>query len=163
MGKIIKDGFTFMQYANAGLIRKVDDIPELKQELITLGEIKTHKQMSKYAVLLAEHLLQFSGVERSCAIEECITINTNWQMGEATFQEARQVAGVVNSLARDEKDPVTVKVLRAMGQVAATPHVRWHALAASEYAIVVTNIMFPGDFDKVRAEREQQIAMMSAS
>ncbi len=32
MGKIIKDGFTFVQYANSGLIRKIDDIAELKNK-----------------------------------------------------------------------------------------------------------------------------------
>jgi hypothetical protein len=50
-----------------------------------------------------------------------------------------------------------------MGQVAATPHVRWHALVASEYAIVITNLMYPKDFDKVREERELQIKLMKES
>lgn len=41
MCKIIKDGFHFIKYVNSGLIRKIDDIPELKNKLITLGELKT--------------------------------------------------------------------------------------------------------------------------
>lgn len=67
---------------------------------------------------------------------------------------------MVNGLARGEKDPVKAKVLRAMGQVAATPHVRWHALAASEYAIVIINLMYPDDLDKVKEERGLQIELM---
>lgn len=160
MGKIIKDGFAFMEYANTGLIRKVDDIPALKKELITLSESKTHIQMSRYALLLAGHILDASKVERSPEIEEVFIINRKWQSGEARFQEARDVAGVMNDLAREEKEPIKVKVLRALGQVAATPQVRWHALAASEYAVVVINLMYPKDLGRVKDERERQIEMM---
>lgn len=102
MGKIIKDGFAFMEYANSGLIRKIDDIPELKNKLITISELKTHIEMSKYALLLAENILNISGIERSTAIEECFSINTKWQNREAKFQDALQVAcvsrfGICNS------------------------------------------------------------------
>jgi hypothetical protein len=145
MGKVIKDGFHFMEYVNSRLIRKIDDIPELKSELLMLSESKTHVELSKYALLLAEYILDMSGVERTAEIEECLAVNIRWQNKEAHFQEGRNAAGVVNALARDEKDPVKIKVLRSMGQVAATPHVRWHSLAASEYAVVVVNLMFPKD------------------
>ncbi len=162
MGKILKTGFDFMARVNGCLIRKIDDIPKLKEALITLGEEKTHLQMSHYALLLAAHLLEFSGIERSPEIDAAFTVNERWQKREAKFQEGRDAAGVLHDLARAEKDPVKVKVLRAMGQVAATPHVRWHALAASEYAVVVVNLLHPGDMEKVRQEREVQIALMKS-
>lgn len=162
MGKIIKDGFTFMEYVNSGLIRKANDIPELKSQLIALGESKTHIEMSQYAVLLAEHILDFSRVERSTPIEECFIINRKWQDKEVKFQAARDVADVLNGLAREEQIPIKAKVLRAMGQVAATPHVKWHALAASEYAIVIVNLLHPNNLDKVREERKLQIELMNS-
>lgn len=162
MGKIIKDGFAFMEYVNSGLIRKVDDIPELKNKLITLSESKTHLEMSRYALLLAEHILNVSGIESSAAIEECFAIVAKWQDREAKFQDALEVAGVMNSLAREEKNQIKAKVLRAMGQVAATPHVRWHALVASEYAIVIINLMYPKNLEKVKEEREIQIELMKS-
>lgn len=161
MGKIIKDGFQFMTYVNSGLIRKIDDLPELKNKLITLSESKTHLEMSKYALLLGEHLLKIAGIERSLAIEECFTINRKWQNKEVKFQDALQVAGKMNRLARDEKNPIHAKVLRAMGQVAATPHVKWHALVVSEYAIVITNLLYPQNFDKIKEEREFQIELIN--
>ena len=141
MGKIIKDGFEFMSYVNSGLIRKIDDLPELKNQLIMRSESKSPVEMSKYAVLLGEHLLKVSGIERSEAIEECFAVNVKWQNKEVRFQEALKVAGKMNDLARKETNPVKAKVYRAMGQVAATPHVRWHALVASEYAIVIINLL----------------------
>ncbi len=160
MGKIIKNGFDFMKYANSRLIRKIDDIPELKNKLITLSELKTHIEMSKYALLLAEHILDVSGIQRLKVIEECFTISEKWQNKEAKFQDALEVAGMINSLAREEKNIIKVKALRAMGQIAATPHVRWHALVASEYTVVIVNLMYPKNLDKVREERELQIELM---
>ncbi|ATW28306.1 hypothetical protein DCMF_02155 [Candidatus Formimonas warabiya] len=144
------------------VIKKIDDIPELKEILITISESKTHKQMSQYSLLLAKHILEISEVECCSAIAECFDINKKWQNGEAKFQDARQVAFMVNRLAREEKDPVKVKVLRAMGQVAATPHVKWHALVASEYAITLINVMYPKNLEEVKKEREIQIELMKS-
>lgn len=162
MGKIIKDGFAFVEYANSGLIRKIDDIPELKNKLITLSETKTHVEMSKYALLLAEHVLAISGLERSEVVEECFLMNERWQKKEVRFQDALEIAGRLNSLARGEKNIVKAKALRALGQVAATPHVRWHPLVASEYAVVVINQLYPKNLDKVKEERELQIQLMES-
>jgi len=161
MGKIIKDGFQFMAYVNSGLIRKIDDHPDLKNKLITLSESKTHIEMSKYALLLAEHILNLAGFERSLVIEECFEINIKWQNKEVKFKEALQVAGKMNRLARNEKNPLHAKVLRAMGQVAATPHVKWHALVVSEYAIVIINLLYPKNLEKIKEEREFQIELMN--
>lgn len=162
MGKVIQNGFMFMEYVNSGLIRTVDDVPELKTRLIARSESKTHIEMSRYALLLAEHILAAGGVRRSAAIEDCFSVNLKWQNREIKFQAALEVAGELNRLARAEEDPVKTKVLRAMGQVAATPHVRWHPLVASEYAVVMVNLMYPNDLDRVKAERERQIELIES-
>ncbi len=159
MGKH-KNGHSYMSCV--GLIRKIDDIPELKVRLIDNSESKTHKQMSVYALLLAEHILVISKVEKNVDIEECFEINRLWQAGKVKFQDARNVAFKINTLAREEKDPVKVKVLRAMGQVAATPHVKWHALIASDYAVTLINLIYPNNFDEVKKEREFQIELMKS-
>ncbi len=160
MGKVIKDGFHYMEYVNSRLIRKIDDIPELKKELIALSETKTHTELSAYALLLGAHILEISGIKHSNEIEECFAVNRRWQDGTSHFQAGRDAAGVVNALARGEKDPVKSKAFRALGQIAAVPHVKWHSLVASEYAVAVINLMFPKDLDKVRDERETQIKLM---
>ena len=160
MGKIIRDGFHFMEYVNSGLIRKIDDIPELKNKLIAISELKTKLEISEYACLLAAHILEISGTERSSEIEDCFTIIGKWQNKEVKFQEALEVAGVMNRLARNEKNVIKKKVFRAMAQVAAVPHVRWHGLVASEYAVVIINLLYPGNLDKVEQERLLQIEMM---
>ncbi|MDR2813497.1 MAG: hypothetical protein LBB79_02415 [Prevotellaceae bacterium] len=160
MGRSKKDGHSYMQAV--GIIKKIDDIPALKDELITLGDGKTHREMSKYGLLLAEHILEVSKVERFEAIDECFAVNERWQAGEVKFQDARNVAFKLHRLAREEKNPVREKALRVMGQVAATPHVKHHALVASEYAVKLINLMYPKNLDEVRREREMQIELMKS-
>ena len=161
MGEIIKDGAAFLAYANAGLIRKIDDVPALKRELVALGDAKTHAQLARYALLLAGHLLELGGVERTGAVEACFAVVARWLAGQARVRDALDIAWELNRMAKEEADPVRVKVLRALGQVAAVPHVRWHALVASEYAVVAVNLLYPGDLGRVRQEREWQIARLA--
>ena len=144
------------------IIKKIDDIPELKDELIAVFDSKSHKDISRYSLLLAQHILNLTGIQPCDAINECFDINRKWQEGKARFQEARQVAFMIHRLAREEKDPIKVKVLRIMGQVAATPHVKRHALIASDYAITLINLMYPKDLDEVRKERKIQIELMKS-
>lgn len=149
---------------DVGIIRKIDDIPELKEKLIEAFDAKCHdhKAISRYSLLLADHILELTGTPRDEAIDAAFHINKQWQEGKARFQAARDVAGALLGLAREEKDPVRVKVLRVMAQVANTPHVKRHALIASEYAVKLINVLYPNNFDEVRKEREIQIALMES-
>ena len=144
------------------IIKKIDDIPELKEQLIAIFETKSHKDISRYSLLLATHILSLTDTPLDDAIKECFYISRKWQEGKAKFQEARQVAFMIHRLARAEKDPIKVKVLRVMGQVAATPHVKRHALIASDYAIKLINLMYSKKFEEVIKERKIQIELMKS-
>ena len=150
--------------SNVGIIKKIDDIPELKDELIAVFDSKSHshKDISRYSLLLAEHILNLTNIQPCDAINECFDISRKWQEGKARFQEARNVAFKIHRLAREEQDPIKVKVLRVMGQVAATPHVKRHALIASDYAIKLINLMYPKNLEEVRKERKIQIELMKS-
>jgi hypothetical protein len=114
--------------AGVGLPKKIDDISELKEELINIFLTKNHKSISHYSLLLAEHILNLTNIQSDDEIKEAFEINIKWQEGKAKFQEARNVAGKLLTMAREEKEPVKIKVLRIMAQVANTPHVHRHAL-----------------------------------
>lgn len=97
---------------DVGIIKKIDDIPELKDELIAAFDSKSdnHKDISRYSLLLAQHILDLTNIQPCDAINECFDINRKWQEGKARFQEARDVADMIHRLAREEKDPIKVKV-----------------------------------------------------
>ena len=142
------------------IIKKLDDVPTLKEKLISVYETKTHQDVSRYSLLLAEHVLALSGMPANETVESCFSVCRAWQEGDAKFQEARQVAFALHRLAREETDPVYVLVYRTLGQIAATPHVKRHALVASDYAVKLVNRMFPGNLEKVREMRETQIFLL---
>jgi hypothetical protein len=142
----------------------IDDIPALKAKLIAAFDAKAgdHQAISRYAVLLASHLLEATNVPRDDATDACLTVNEQWQAGTVRFQAARNVGGRMLALAREERDPVRAKVLRALAQVALTPHVKRHALIASDYALKAINTLHPGDLAAARREREAQIGLMES-
>ena len=144
------------------IIKKLDDVPELKEKLVALYETKSHKDVSRYSLLLAEHVLSLTGMPRNEIVESCFSVSRAWQEGHAKFQEARQVAFALHRLAREEADPIYVLVYRTLGQIVATPHVKRHALIASDYAVKLVNRMCPGDFEQARTMREQQIALLES-
>ena len=75
----MKGGKKDSYMGDVGIIRKIDDIPELKDELIEVFDTKDHKQISQYSLLLAEHILNVTGIPKDTVIDECFVINKKWQ------------------------------------------------------------------------------------
>jgi hypothetical protein len=152
----------------AGIFRKIDDIPDLRIELENIFDSKSHKELAKYSLLLGKHILEMTNTEPCIEIILGFELNQKWQIGEpnkkgfAKFQESRNAAGKILTLARDEKDPIKACIYRIMANIVNTPHVKTHALWASDYAIKLINKLFPGDFDEIKKEREIQIKLMKS-
>jgi hypothetical protein len=152
----------------AGIFRKIDDVPDLRIELENIFNSKSHKEMAKYSLLLGKHILEITNTKPCKEIKEGFVLNKKWQKGEpnkkgfAKFQESRNAAYKLYKLARNEKDPIKEKVYRVMAQIAAVPHVKNHALWASDYAVKLINKLYPNNFDEVKKEREVQIKLMKS-
>jgi hypothetical protein len=151
----------------AGIFKKIDDIPDLRIELENIFNSKSHKEMVNYGLLLGHHILKMTTTEPCNEILESFEINKKWLNGEtgkgfAKFQIARNAAGKLLDLARNEKDPLKEKMYRVMAQIANTPHVKNHALWASDYAVKLINTMYPNNFDEIKKEREIQIELMKS-
>lgn len=158
----MRNGRKDSDLSDVGIIKKIDDLPKLKAQLIDEFDLKSHdhQAISRYSVLLAQHVLVLTGIPADAAMISAIDINLKWQAGQVKFQAARDVAFELHNLAREEKDPIKVKVYRILAQVAATPHVKRHALIASDYAITLINLRAPKDLEAVQKEREIQIELM---
>jgi hypothetical protein len=151
----------------AGIFKKIDDIPDLRIELENIFDSKNHKEIVKYCLLLGQHILKMTKIEPDNEIIESFEINKKWLneetgKGFAKFQNARNAAGKLLDMASDEKDPIKEKIYRIMAQIANSPHVKNHALWASDYAIKLINKMYPNNFDEVKKEREIQIELMKS-
>jgi hypothetical protein len=145
---------------------KIDDIPDLRIELENIFDSKTHKEMAKYSLLLGQHIFNLTNIEPCNEIVEGFELNKKWQTGDtnkrgfAKFQDSRNAADKLLKLARDEKDTIKKIVYRIMADITNVPHVKNHALWASDQVIKLINKLYPNNFDEVKKERGIQIELM---
>lgn len=101
-----------------------------------------------------------TGFKRCNAIIASFDAKQKWIDGEVNYHEARNLSFEISRIARMERDPIKVRFLKAMVQLAASPHVKYHGLWATDFAVTLTNRMYPGNVDKVRIERGKQIELI---
>lgn len=116
-------------------VGKIDDIPELKSEFITIYDQKDHRQMVQFCLLLGQHILEVSGFSPSHEINASFEAMKKWLNGKVNYHEARNLSFEISRIARDEKDLIKVRFLRTMAQIAASPHVKYHGLWAADFAV----------------------------
>lgn len=144
----------------AKIIQGIQDDIELREELQKIFESKSHKAMVKYSLLLGRHIMDLTNTQPYEEIKQAYEISEKWLEGKAKFNDARAAAIKIHRIAHNEEDPVMEKVYRVMVQVAAAPHVKNHALIASDYAIKLINAMYPDNLEEVSKERQTQIKLM---
>jgi hypothetical protein len=84
-----------------------------------------------------------------------------WMDGNVNYHEARNLSFEIGRLAKVEKDQIKARFFRTMAQVAASPHVKYHGLWATDFAVTLINRMYPNNMDEVRKEREKQIELIN--
>jgi hypothetical protein len=147
-------------YAYQRPLGKIDDIPELKDEFIIIYDKKSHKQMVQFCLALGQHILEVTGFEPSDEIITSFEAMQGWIDGKVNFHEARNLSFEIGRLATNEKDLIKARFFRTMAQIAASPHVKYHGLWATDFAVTLINRIYPGNLDEVRKERETQIELI---
>lgn len=139
-------------------IKILDDI-DLRKLLDEEYEKSSQVRLCQYALLLATHILtmiKYDDMDNP-AIKAGYAVNESWQKGEARMHDVRQAGFKIHQLAKNSQNSVTQTALRVVGQAVATGHMREHAMVASDYAVKVINLLFPGDSDAIKRERLWQI------
>jgi len=111
-----------------------DDVV-LRARLIETSEQLSHRQMVIYVIALCQHVAADLGFSDDSVLQETIIINKRWLAGEITFKEARAYAGIPMKYSREASDEAPRLFIRMLHQAAVTPHVKRHALIASDFAL----------------------------
>jgi len=143
-------------------VGKIDDIPELKSEFIVIYDTKSHTEMVQFCLALGQHILDVTGFQPSDEITASFEGMQKWMDRKVSYHEARNLSFEIGRLATIEKDKIKARFFRTMAQVAASPHVKYHALWATDLAVTLINRMYPGNREEVRKEREKQIELLKA-
>ena len=138
---------------------KISDDIGLRNELEKEYESSSQVQLCRYAMLLADHVLELADHpdRKNDVIKEGLLMNEQWQKGLVRVHEVRQASFKIHQLAKTCEDVAIRSVLRAVGHAVATAHMKEHAMVASDYAIKVIDLLHPDDLDAVRNERLWQL------
>ena len=139
---------------------KIYDIPELRKQLDTLYDKSSQKEIAKWALKLAKHILEqyAPSYETDKTILKGYSINECWQKGiMIKMYDLRQVGFSIHRLAKEQESNIICMALRVVGQAVGTAHMKEHGMVASDYAIKCFNIAYPNNKDKVEQERLWQI------
>lgn len=143
---------------------KIMDIPELREKLDKEYEKSSQIKLCQYALLLASHILEIAEYKDKdhCILLEGYRVSEQWQKGEARVYDVRQAGFKVHRLAKECEDVIFQNALRCVGQAIAVGHMREHAMVASDYAIKVINLRYPGSKEAVKKERLWQLETLIA-
>jgi hypothetical protein len=141
-------------------VGKIDDLPELKREFIIIYDTKGHKDIVRFCLALGQHIIDMTGFQPPDEITASFVAMQKWIDGKVNYNEARNRSFEIGRLAQSEKDPIKARFFRTMAQIAASPHVKYHGLWATDFAVTLINRMYPGNMDAVRKEREKQIELL---
>lgn len=138
---------------------RIPDNPALRRRLDALCDGAGMLVLSAWAMELARRCLRAAGFHEPYpeAVEDGFRVLTARQRGEARMHDVRQAGFRIHALAREGKTPLETAALRTAGQAVGTGHMGEHAMVASDYAVRVMSLLYPGRPEAVTAERERQI------
>lgn len=147
-------------YEYQRLVGKIDDTPELRDKFIEVYDTKNHKEIVRFCLALGRHLIDMTGFKPHDEIAASFKAMQSWLDGRTNYHEARNLSFEISRIARTEENPVKITFLRTMAQIAASPHVKYHGLWATDFAVTLVNKMHPNDMDQVRKEREKHLELI---
>lgn len=140
---------------------KVTDIPQKRLELEKLLEQLPHKEVARWAVENARDFIEDieNFADKESILEETLNVFQQRLEGKISAYQLRQAGFLANTLSKRSKADISKFAARVYAQAIASAHMRGHAMVSSDYAIKVIQLKDPKDLDRVRVERERQIAL----
>ena len=140
---------------------KVTDIPQKRLEIETIREQLPHKEVARWAVENARRFIEDieNFADKESILGETLNVFQQRLEGKISAYQLRQAGFLANTLSKRSKADISKFAARVYTQAIASAHMRGHAMVSSDYAIKVIQLKDPKDLDRVRVERERQIAL----
>ena len=140
---------------------KVIDIPQKRLELETILEQLPHKEVARWAVENARRFIEDieNFADKESILGETLNVFQQRLEGKISAYQLRQAGFLANTLSKRSTTDICKFAARVYTQAIASAHMRGHAMVSSDYAIKVIQLKDPIDLDRIRAERERQIAL----
>jgi len=151
-------------YAYQRPLGPIADDKALRQQFIAVYDVKTHQQVVRFCHAYGHRLHELIGhtFPYNSDIADAYAGMEQWLAGKANYHAARNASFRIGRQARFTTDRVAERFLRTMAQLTASPHVKYHGLWASDFAITLINTMYPNDEAAVHDERMAQIQLLKS-
>ena len=81
------------------------------------------------------HVLPQVNFTMNEVLNQIMKISKDWEIGESSVGETRNASLKAINLARELNDPVSIEIIRGIGQMVAVAHMADHAIGSAEYAL----------------------------
>ena len=151
-------------YAYQRPLGPIADDEALRQQFIAVYDAKTHQQVVRFCRAYGHRLHELTSqpFPYNSDIADAYAGMEQWLAGKANYHAARNASFQIGRQARSATDRVAERFLRTMAQLTASPHVKYHGLWASDFAITLINTMHPNDEAAVRNECMAQIQLLKS-
>lgn len=148
-------------YAYQRLVGKIKDDVPLREVFIKVFDSKDKRQVAQFALTYAKHVMVLADFQPAAEIEQGLLAVQEWIEGKCNYHKARNIAFKdLYKEAGEAEDEVLKKYYKTMAQLICVPHVKAHGLWGTDMAITLVNALYPEDMNKVREERQLQIAIL---
>lgn len=148
-------------YAYQKIVGKIKDNSDLREEFIRLFDTKSKEDLVRFCLSYAQELLKAYPYACLPVMTEGFQAMQDWLDGKVNYHAARNLSFELNRQIREEKDLVKKRFYQTISQLLASPHVKFHALWASDFAITLVNRSRPDDIEAVTQERQKQIGLLN--
>ncbi len=138
---------------------KIEDNNKLRTEIDMLYEKMNQKDLAKWSLVVAKHILDIAGVDYKSIDEivEGFRINELWQNNKTTIHDVRQAGFKIHKIARECNSEIKKTALRVAGQAVSSAHMKEHAMVASDYTIKTIGLISSNDTEAITTERLWQL------
>lgn len=99
-------------------------------------KMEQHRLLMIWACNCAEHVLPLFGERIDDRLIKAIAAAQAWAQGKASVGDARKASVGAHAAAREQSNPVSIAVARAVGHAVATAHMADHSLGPAWYGLI---------------------------
>lgn len=140
----------------------IADDASSRNAFITIFDQASKQDMVRFCLQLGHHLIEKTQIQPYPQVFEGFDAMSAWLNGDANYHPARNLSFEVSRLLKSEQDMINIRFYRTMAQLLASPHVKFHGLWATDFAIPLINQLYPNDLQAVIEERRWHIDTLLA-
>lgn len=138
---------------------KIKDASDVREQIDLLYEMASQKIVSQWALQFTHHLKDYIELnpQQEALVDQGFETCEMWQNHKASVGDVKKIGLAIHQEARNESNEIIRTYLRLAGQAVATGHMKEHGIVASDYAILLINLLHPNQEEPVIQERHYQL------